>query len=85
MKQPYYALDESTRLIIIELLNKAKELDSVNVNFHYYAAPGSDDTDFYITEYKNYWELVVKQRWKKTTDIYKILDGSITYDYSKKD
>ena len=26
-----------------------------------------------------------RQRWKKTADIYKILDGSITYDYSKKD
>ncbi len=79
MKQPYYELDESTKHIILELLNKAKELDLGNVNFHYYA------TDFYITEYKTYWELVVKQRWKKTTDIYKILDGSISYDYSEKD
>ena len=85
MKQPYYELDESTRNIIIELLNKAKELDLGNVNFHYYGTPGSEETDFYISEYKSYWELVVKQSWKKTTDIYKILDGSITYDYSEKD
>lgn len=83
--KPYYELDENTRHIILELLNKAKELDLGNVNFHYYAAPGSEETDFYITEYKSYWELVVKQRWKKTTDIYRILDGVITYQYSEKD
>jgi len=84
--KPYYELDENTRHIILELLKKAQELDLGNVNFHYYSTPKShEEVDFYITEYKNYWELVVKQRWAKTADIYRILDGVITYQYSEKD
>ncbi len=41
-----------------------------------------EETEFYLTEYKEYWELVVKQRWAKTADIYRIKDGNITYRYS---
>lgn len=86
MKQPYYELDESTRHIIVELYNKAKELDLGNVSFQYYPTlKSSEEVHFYITEYKSYWEIVVAQRWAKTRDIYKLVDGSITYDYSEKD
>lgn len=44
-----------------------------------------EETEFYLTEYKEYWELVVKQRWAKTADIYRIKDGDIIYQYSEKD
>jgi hypothetical protein len=83
--QPYFELNESTSHIIFELLNKCLELDLGNVSFHYYPTPGKDEVDFYITEYKNHWEVVVKNRRSKTTDIYRIIDGVIIYQYSEKD
>lgn len=79
--QPYYNLDDSTRHIIIELIKKCLELDLGNVSFSYY----QDGADFYLSENKNGWELVVKKKWDKTADIYRIIDGAINYQYSEKD
>jgi len=81
---PYYELDESTSHIIIELLSKCMDLDLGNVNFQYFPTHGKDEVDFYLTEYKAYWEIVVKERGAKTTDIYRIIDGVIIYQYSEK-
>jgi len=84
--KPYYELDEGTQHIISELLKKCIELDLGNVNFHYFATSvGGDEVDFYMTEYKDYWELVVRQRWAKTADIYRLAGGAIVYKYSEKD
>lgn len=86
MKQPYYEIGQETKTIIFELLKKCKELDLGNINFHYYPTKASmEETEFYLTEYKNYWELTVKQRWAKTIDIYRLGEGTITYQYSEKD
>jgi len=84
--KPYYELDQETRNIILELQKKCIELDLGNVSFHYYPTrTRMEETEFYLTEYKEYWELVVKQRWAKTADIYRIKDGDIIYQYSEKD
>ena len=83
--QPYYELDENTSHIINGLLNKCVELDLGNVSFQYYPTPGKDEVDFYLTECRAYWEVVVKNKWSKTTGIYRIIDGVIIYQYSEKD
>jgi len=86
MAKPYYELDQETKTIILELLGKCTELDLGNVNFHYYATgTNKDETEFYLTEYKDFWELTVRQRWAKTADIYRIVDGTIVYRFSEKD
>lgn len=86
MSKPYYEIDKDTQNIIMELQKKCKELDLGNVNFQYYATRSrSEETEFYLTEYKEYWELVVKQRWAKTADIYRIKEGTMKYQYSEKD
>lgn len=78
MKGPFYKLDKDTTHIILELIKKAQELELGMISFHY-----NEGIDFHITQYKNYWGLVIKQRWAKTADIYKILDGEIAYQYSE--
>lgn len=57
MGLPFYKLDESTKHITCELISKAQELDLGMISFHY-----NEGTDFHITQYKSYWELVVKQK-----------------------
>ncbi len=85
MGKPYYELDQEDRYIILELQKKCIELNLGNVSFHYYPTRAQmDETEFYLTEYKECWELVIKQRWAKTADIYRIKDGEITYRYSEK-
>lgn len=81
--QPYYELDQSTSRIITELVDKCIELDLGNVNFSYY----DDQVDFYMVEYKNYWQLVVsqKQGHYRTRDLYKIVDKQIIYQDSERD
>lgn len=83
--EPCYKLDKNTRHIILELHNKCIELDLGNVSFRYFTTLSHDEVMFYISEYKTYWELVVVQRWAQTRDIYKILNGVITYECSEKD
>lgn len=84
--KPYYELDKSTQHIIRELHKKCIELDLGNVNFHYFATgANSDEVEFYLTEYKDFWELTVRQRRAKTADIYRLTGDAIEYKYSEKD
>lgn len=85
MGKPYYKLDQETKHIILEIQRKCIELNLGNVSFHYYHTREAEETEFYLIEYKEYWELVVKQRWAKIADIYRIKDREITYQYSEKD
>lgn len=86
MSKPYYEIDQETQNTILELKKKCTELDLGNVNFQYYATrTRMEETKFYLTEYKEHWELVVKQRWAKTADIYRIEESSLKYQYSEKD
>lgn len=86
MSKPFYEVDQETQNIIMELQKKCKELDLGNVNFQYYPTRSrTEETEFYLTEYKEHWELVVKQRWAKTADIYRIKEGTMNYQYSEKD
>lgn len=86
MSKPYYQIDQETQNIILELQKKCKELDLGNINFQYYPARRRpEETTFYLTEYKEHWELVVKEKWAKTADIYRIEEGVLKYQYSEKD
>ena len=91
--EKYYQIDQETENIIMHLKNKCQELELGNINFNYYAeAFGKNDINFYLTKYKGYWELVIKQEIKDNTglhwsvaDIYKINDSELEYQYSEKD
>ena len=86
--EPYCTIDDQTRHIITELVNKCAEIDLGNINFSYY----KDRIDFYLSENNYGWQLVVKQCKKDRsglymdfTDIYKIADGEIIYQSSEAD
>lgn len=84
--KPYYRIDQETKNIIIQLKEKCIELSLGNVGFHYYPTKATmDDIDFYLAEYRHYWELVVKQRWAKTADIYRVKGSVLDYQYSERD
>ena len=84
--KPYYNMEQETRNIILELKKKCGDLNLGNISFQYYPTmTRMEETEFYLTEYKEYWELVVKQKWAKTTDIYRIKDNTLNYQYSEKD
>ena len=92
--EKYYQIDQETENIIMQLKNKCQELELGNLNFNYYSDGKNlkNDINFYLTEYKGYWELVVKQEIKDNTglhwsvaDIYKINDSELEYQYSEKD
>lgn len=86
MSKPYFEIDQDTQNIILELKKKCTELDLGNVNFQYYPTRSRmEETEFYLTEYKEHWELVVKQRWAKTADIYRVEESVLKYQYSEKD
>jgi len=82
VSKPFYEITEDTRRLILELQNKAIELNLGNISFHLF----EDDTiEFRQAEYSTYWELVVGMHWNKQRDIYKIINGVISYQYSEKD
>lgn len=87
--KPYYTLNEEDNKIILGLVNKCIELDLGNVNFEYCALNSQGkDIQFYLNEYRSYWELTVKTKIKYDcfeTDIYKITDNEIEYDHSEND
>lgn len=86
MSKPYYEIDQETQNIIMELQKKCIELDLGNINFQYYPTrPRMEEIEFYLIEYKEHWELIVKQGQAKTTDIYKIEEDSLKYQESEKD
>ena len=74
---PCYPITSETQTIILELVKKCEELNLGNVNFSFYRPR---HVDFYISQYKKYWELVVKCDYK--TDIHRITDA-IVFQYSE--
>ena len=81
---PHYPIDAVTEKIVLGFLNKARELDMGNVNFHYYT-PG---VDFYLEECKEYWELIVKSGQNaqgELTDVYRIDGDELKFRYSEQD
>jgi len=94
MEKIFYKLNQEAENTIIELKKKCEELDLGNISFCYYAdgTNSKNNVNFYITEYKTYWELIVKQEQRdinrlywSMADVYKIKDNKIEYDYSEKD
>lgn len=93
--KPFYTMDQHTKNTVLELTNKCKELNLGNISFTYFASKDSTDINFYITEYKSYWELIVKQQQGRplgsskiyfdVTDIYKIKDNDLIYEHSEED
>lgn len=83
--KPFYTLDQVTKNIVLELIRKCEKLQLGNINFQYFfTAKTHYEVYFYMTEYNAYWELVVKKSTGET-DVYKIADGTINYNYSEKD
>ncbi|MFW5648289.1 MAG: hypothetical protein ACOCG5_04320 [Candidatus Alkaliphilus sp. MAG34] len=83
---PYYNMNADTQKIVLGLIEKCKELKLGNVSFHYYYTPeNKDEIEFFLCEYKEYWELVVRCRRKKVADIYWISANEIAYQYSEQD
>lgn len=94
MNKIFYEIDKETENIIMQLINKCIELNLGNISFSYYANGDNikNDINFYLTEYKDYFELVVKQNVRDSAklywsiaDIYKIYDEELKYQYSEKD
>lgn len=85
MGKPYYMLNTETQNIVLALIKKCKDLNLGNINFQYFFTRETPyEVFFYITEYNKYWELIVKRNNDaEETDIYKIIDGTIKYDYSE--
>ena len=83
--KPYYNLDTETKDRIIKLVETCKEIHLGNVSFDYYETPKTDAVDFYISQCKDYWELVVSSHYESKRDVYQIAGESIVYDYSEKD
>ncbi|NOW92523.1 hypothetical protein BCD91_004546 [Clostridium beijerinckii] len=92
----YYDIGQETENIIMQLKNKCQELNLGNINFSYFADGKSlkNDINFYLTEYKGYWELVIKQDLKdiqtpamywSVADVYKIYGNELNHEYSEKD
>lgn len=90
----FYEIDKETENIIMQLKNKCIELNLGNISFSYYANGDNikNDINFYLTEYKDYWELIVKQDVRDSArlywniaDIYKIYYEELEYQYSEKD
>ena len=86
MSKPYFEIDHETQNIIMELKNKCMELNLGNISFEYFDRnPGDDFIEFFLAARKNDWDLVVKQRWAKTADIYQIEGDRLNYQYSEAD
>lgn len=83
--KPYYELDLTTRNRIIGLINQCEISNLGNVSFEYYATPKRDEVTFRMEQNNSGWELVVIARRSDTRDIYKIVGGQITHDYSERD
>ena len=84
MDKPYYKMSEDTKNKILGLIKKCQDLNIGNINFQYfYTKETPYEVFFYITEYNNYWELVIKKEYE--TDIYKIVNGIMEYQFSEKD
>ncbi len=85
MGKPFYDIDQETQSIIMELKKKCMELNLANISFNYLGRKaGEDFVEFSLSVYQNQWDLVVKQRWAKTTDLYWITGNDLDYQYSGK-
>ncbi len=83
--KPYHKLDLTTRNRIIGLINQCEISNLGNVSFDYYSMPKIEAKSFRMSKNNLGWELVVIAKDSLTRDIYKVLDGQITHDYSEKD
>jgi hypothetical protein len=73
----HYELDEKTRQRIIELVKTCNKLGLGNVSFKYYRRM----MEFFMSDKGNHWQLVVVRPFGKR-DIYKIVNGLITYEFT---
>ena len=83
--KPYYKVDVETKNRIIKLVTTCRELDLGNVSFSYYETPKTDAVDFYISQRKDYWEVVVSSHYESRRDAYRVAEESLIYDYSEQD
>lgn len=84
-KEPFYKLEQEDKVCVLELLSAMKKIGLDNVNFEQYSSNTGGHVNFYLDEYKTFYQLVVKTN-KGTTDIYKIGESQeIEYQSSEED
>ena len=83
--KPYYKLDDLTTRRILELIKTCEGTGLGNVSFFYYALPMQDEIEFQMIQTNSGWELTCDNEDEGTRDIYKVIDGQITHEYSEKD
>ena len=84
MNNPHHTLDTETTERILKLIETCKEIHLGNVSFSYYETPKTDAVDFYISQRREDWELVVSSHYESKRDVYRVTD-SLEYGYSEED
>lgn len=81
-KEPFMKLEDYTIKTILSLMGHCELLEIDNISYDL-----NNVETVYLEKYKLFWELIVKSREEKTTDIYKIEGESkaINYQYSERD
>lgn len=80
-EKPYVELKPRTMEVLFSFIDHCIEWEVDQASFELF------NTVIYISEYKPYWEIIAKDRWEKTTDIYRIdkPDKELIYQYSERD
>lgn len=81
-KKPFVILEEYTIKTIFSLIDFCEKIDLHNISYDM-----NESETVYLNKYRPYWELTVKCKSKKTTDVYQTEGGgkAITYQYSEGD
>lgn len=81
-KKPFVKLEDYTIKTIFSLMDHCEVLEIDNVSYNL-----NNEETVYLVKYKSYWELIVKNTWKKSTDIYRIETDKrkVIYRYSEED
>lgn len=81
-KEPFVRLEDYTVETILSLMDYCEKIDLHNISYDM-----NETETVYLNKYKSYWELTVKCKSKKTTDIYQIGNGKkgMIYKLSEQD
>lgn len=90
--KPFYELQEQDKEYIVKMVQACEEIGLSNCNYqYYYSKTNKNEMFFYLVEFNEYWQLVVKHACNRLgdyitcTDIYEVRQGVICYKYSEED
>lgn len=80
-EKPYVELKPRTMEVLFSFIDHCIKWEVDEASFELF------NTVIYISEYKPHWEIIAKDRWEKTTDIYRIdkPGKELVYQYSERD